>query len=177
MPPPHSANLLDHLPFWIEGPGICSLQDLQSSQEAELIMAKSLASLLIHTYLNMQQSVILPGKTRKGCKELDVCALGKGRAFFHIRKVHIRKIDCETWSNSPWGFFWVFYLNCDSGFHFSPVFFCAGEGGFLQSAGICKLIWDPILIPALVVHWHFTSFTGICLCLECLCACMNVCME
>lgn len=67
---------------------------------------------LFYTYLNIQQSVIPHGKIRKSCKELDVCALGKGRAFFPVRKIHIRNIDCETWSNSVWRFFclwfWVF---------------------------------------------------------------------
>lgn len=79
-----------------------------------------------HTSLNIQQSVIPPGQIRKSCKELDVCALGKGRAFFHFRKVHIKKTDCETWIKSTWGFFclvdWLF-KSCDSVFPFSHVFY------------------------------------------------------
>lgn len=112
--------------FHFECPGISSLQGLQSSQADELMMARLLASFLFHTSLNIQQSVIPPGQIRKSCKELDVCALGKCRAFVHFRKVHIKKTDCETWIKSTWGFFclidWLF-KSCDSVFPFFHVFY------------------------------------------------------
>lgn len=60
-------------------------------------MVRSLASLLIPTYLNMQQSVIPPGKIRKGCKEQNVCKeknvlLGKVGLSFTLGRLTLERL-------------------------------------------------------------------------------------